>query len=168
MNGGGLRADLPAGDVRRIDVMSIFPFGNTLQVVNIKGSTIREMLEHSVAAYPTNFEGFLSVSGMTFSFIPSQPVGHRVKEIYIGNEPLDDDKTYKLASMDFLFNGGDGYDMLKDLEVIGKYENAEEVVADYLREVGIGEVDVGRIKLFKENENPTDVIEEELQEKKAA
>ena len=154
MNGGGLRTDLPAGDVRRIDIMSIFPFGNTVQVVEIKGKTIREMLEHSIAAYPTNFEGFLSVSGMTYSFNPTQPVGHRVQEVFIGGEPLGDNKTYTLASMDFLFSGGDGYDMFKNLEVVGKYENAEEVVADYLRQVGIGSVNVGRIKLIKKNGIP--------------
>ena len=168
MNGGGLRADLPAGDVRRIDVMSIFPFGNTVQVVNIKGKTIKEMLEHSVSVYPSSFEGFLSVSGMTFSFNPSKPVGQRVSDIRINKEMLDNDKTYKLASMDFLFVGGDGYEMFKDLEVIGKYENAEEVVADYLKKIGIGKVDVGRIKIRNEVEMPKETTVDQTQEKEAA
>ena len=159
MNGGGLRADLPAGDVKRFDVMSIFPFGNTVQVVEIKGSTIREMLERSVADYPTTFGGFLSVSGMTFSFVPTQPAGDRVRDIRIGHEALNDDKTYKFASMDFLLSGGDGYDMLKGLEIVTKYGSADEVVGEYLRKVGIGKVNANRIKLLDGNE-----ISESLQD----
>ena len=150
MNGGGLRADLPAGDVRRIDVMSIFPFNNTVQVAEIKGRTVREMLEHSVSAYPAAFEGFLSVSGMTYSFNPAKPVGQRVSEIRIGNEPLVDDKTYTLATMDFLLNGGDGYAMLKNLEIISKYENADEVFGKYIRQVGIKNIELDRIKILKD------------------
>ena len=152
MNGGGLRADLPAGDVRRIDVMSIYPFGNTVQVVEIKGSTIKEMLEHSVAAYPTTFDGFLSVSGMKFSFDPTQPAGERVRDISIGHEALDDNKIYKLATMDFLIDGGDGYDMLKNLDVVTKYGNAEGIVGEYLWKIGIGKINTNRIKLFDANE----------------
>ena len=148
--------------------MSIYPFDNTVQVVEIKGSTIKEALEHSVEAYPSTFEGFLSVSGMTYSFDPTQPAGHRVQEVYINNEPLDDSKIYRLASMDFLFSGGDGYDMFKNLEVIGKYENAEEVVSAYLRKVGIGKVDISRIKLIKGNEISTELNEKQIQEKEAA
>ncbi len=154
MNGGGLRADLPAGDVRRIDIMSIFPFGNTVQVAEIKGRTVREMLEHSVSVYPAAIEGFLSVSGMSFSFNPAKPVGQRISEIRIGNELLDDDKTYTLATMDFLLDGGDGYGMLKNLEITSKYENAEEIFAKYIRQAGIKNIELNRIKILKEEKIP--------------
>ena len=161
MNGGGLRADLPAGDVRRIDVMSIYPFGNTVQVVEIKGSTIKDMLEHSVAAYPKTFEGFLSVSGIKFSFDPTRPAEERVGEIYIDHELLDENKTYKLATMDFLLRGGDGYDMFKDLEIVTKYGNAEGIVGEYLKKVGIGKVDNVRITLSEENKIPEKTQDDE-------
>ena len=156
-NGGGLRADLPEGDVTRGAIMSIFPFGNTIQMVEIKGSVIREMLEHSVFAYPASFGGFLDVSGMTFSFDPTQPAGQRVTDIYIGDNLLDENKTYTLASNDFLFVGGDDYNMLKDLKVIAEYDTCEEVLADYLNKVGMNNIEVGRIKLLKEVPIPDEV-----------
>ena len=137
--------------------MSIFPFGNTIQMVEIKGSVIREMLEHSVFAYPASFGGFLDVSGMTFSFDPTQPAGQRVTDIYIGDKLLDESKTYTLASNDFLFVGGDDYNMLKDLKVIAEYDTCEEVLADYLNKVGMNNIEVGRIKLLKEVPIPDEV-----------
>ena len=166
INGGGLRADLPSGDVRRGDVMSIFVFGNTVQVAKIKGSAIREMLEHSIYEYPASFAGFLSVSGMTYSFNPSKPVGHRVDEIRIGGKPLDEEKTYKIASLDFLFAGGDGYDMLKEAEVIVKYQTAEEIMSEYMGKIGMGDIKVGRIKIIKESEVPENTTKVKTEEKK--
>ena len=157
INGGGLRSDLPAGDVTRGNIMSIFPFGNTIQLVEINGKTIREMLEHSVFAYPASFGGFLDVSGITFDFDPTQPVGQRVSNIQIEGQPLDEDKIYKMASNDFLFVGGDDYDMLKDLKVIGEFETCEEILADYLNQVGMNGIEVGRIKLLKEVEIPDEL-----------
>ena len=162
INGGGLRNDLPAGDVTRGDIMSIFPFGNTVQVVEIQGKTIREMLEHSVFAYPASFGGFLDISGMTFSFDPTQPVGSKVSDIYVNGKPLDEGKLYNIASNDFLFVGGDDYEMLKDLRVIGEYETCEEVFEDYLNQVGMKDIEVGRITLLKEVEIPDELPDGEM------
>ena len=157
VNGGGLRADLPEGNVTRGNIMAIFPFGNTVQLAEISGKNIREMLEHSVYGYPASFGGFLDVSGMTFSFDPTQPVGQRIADIYIAEKPLDENAIYKLASNDFLFVGGDDYDMLKDLKIIGEFETCEEVLADYLNQVGMDGIEVGRIKLLKEVEMPEEL-----------
>ena len=150
VNGGGLRADLPEGDVRKRNTMSIFPFGNTLRVAEIKGSTIREMLEHSVEFYPASFGGFLDVSGMTFSYDPSMPPKHRVKEIFVGEQPLDEDKTYTIALGDFQTAGGDGYTMLTNLKIVGEYGTFDEILSEYLNKVGMSGIEVGRITRLRE------------------
>ena len=149
-NGGGLRADLPAGDVKRRDTMAIFPFGNTLRVAEIKGSVIREMLEHSVEYYPASFGGFLDVSGMTFSYDPSKPAKHRVQNIFVGGQPLDENKIYTIALADFQTAGGDDYTMLKGLKIVGEYGTFDEILADYLNAVGMKGIEVGRITRLKE------------------
>lgn len=145
INGGGLRADLPAGEIKKRDILSIFPFGNTLRVAEIKGATIREMLEHSVEFYPASFGGFLDVSGMTFSYDPSKPAKHRVEEIFIGGTPLDENKTYTIALADFQTAGGDDYTMLANLKIVGELGNFDEIFTDYLNEVGMKDYAVGRI-----------------------
>jgi len=150
INGGGLRENLPAGDVRKRDTMAIFPFGNTLRIAEINGKTIREMLEHSVEFYPASFGGFLNVSGMTFSYDPSQPAKHRVKEILVAGQPLDENKTYTIALVDFQTEGGDGYDMLKNLKIVGEMGTCDEILADYLNAQGMKGIEVGRIKRLTE------------------
>ncbi len=149
-NGGGLRADLPAGDVRKRNTMAIFPFGNTLRVAEIKGSAVREMLEHSVEYYPASFGGFLDVSGLTFSYDPSKPGGHRVEKILVGGQPIDENKTYTIALADFQTAGGDDYTMLKGLKIVGEYGTFDEILADYLNRVGMKGIEVGRITRLKE------------------
>ena len=146
INGGGLRADLPAGEVTRRHVMAIFPFGNTLRVAEINGATIRQMLEHSVEFYPASFGGFLDVSGITFSYDPSKPANHRVKDIFVDGKPLDDGKTYTIALADFQTAGGDDYTMLANLKIVGELGTFEEIFAEYLNEVGMDGITVGRIK----------------------
>ena len=150
INGGGLRADLPKGDVRKRDIMAIFPFGNTLRVAEVKGSVIRAMLEHSVEYYPASFGGFLDVSGLTFSYDPTQPGGHRVKEISIGGHPLDENKNYTIALADFQTYGGDDYTMLKGAKIVGELGTFDEVFADYLNQVGMKDYAVGRITRLKQ------------------
>lgn len=145
INGGGLRATLPQGNVTRRNVLSVFPFVNEVEVVEIQGSTIRQMLEHSVSVYPQPFAGFLQVSGIKFDFDPFNSAGERVGEIYINDELLDDSKIYKMATCDFLFEAGDGYTMLKDLLVTGYFGTCDEVLADYVKEIGTRNIDFGRV-----------------------
>ncbi len=145
VNGGSLRSDLPAGNVTRGDIMAIFPFGNTIKMAEIKGSAVREMLEHSVFGYPESFGGFLDVSGMSFAFDPAQPVGSRVSDILIQGQPLEEERTYRLASNDYLLAGGDAYDMLAGLAIVGEFDTCEGTLADYLNEVGMPDIGTGRI-----------------------
>lgn len=147
---GGLRENLPEGDIRKRDIIAIFPFGNTLRIAEVKGSAIRDMLEHSVEYYPAAYGSFLSVSGVTFSYDPSKPAKHRVVEISVNGQPLDENKTYTLALTDFISAGGDGYSMLANLKIVGELGTCDEILADYLNQVGMKEIEVGRIKRLSE------------------
>ncbi len=151
MNGGGIRTGLPAGDITRKNILEIVPFGNTLQKAEISGKAIREMLEHSVFGIPAEFGGFLSVSGITFTFDSTQPAGQRVQEIFINGEILDENKIYTIGAADFMFQGGDDYTMLKNLKIIGKYETIDDVFTEYLNEHGIKNIELGRIKNLAES-----------------
>ena len=150
INGGGLRDNLPAGKITKRNIMAIFPFGNTLRIAEIKGVTIRQMLEHSVEFYPASFGGFLDVSGMTFSYDPSKPAKQRVKDIFVNGQPIDENKTYTIALADFQTAGGDDYTMLTGLKIVGESGTFEEIFADYLNKVGIKGIEVGRIKRLVE------------------
>ena len=146
VNAGAVREKLPAGPVTKRDVIAIFPFGNTLRIAEIKGSAVRAMIEHSVSCYPESFGGFLNVSGMNFAFDPAKPAGQRVTEIFVNAQPLDDEKIYTIALYEFFTSGGDGYDMLKNLKIVGELGTCDEILTKYLNIGGMKSVKLGRIK----------------------
>ncbi len=126
-NGGGIRSDqiYPGGeDIELRDVQAILPFGNTVVKVELTGATIRAALEWGVEA-GTPQGRFPQVSGMTYVWDPDAPEGDRITDVTVDDEPLDDDATYTLATNDFMYGGGDGYDMLDDGTTIISPEGAQ-------------------------------------------
>lgn len=130
VNGGGIRESILAGDITYGDIIKVHPFGNSLCVVECTGEEIYEALEMGASKLPSEFGGFLHVSGMTFTIdvnVKSPVVTDennmfvkvegeaRVKDIMIGDEKLELTKTYTLASHDYeLKHMGDGYSMFAD------------------------------------------------------
>ncbi|NLY85383.1 MAG: bifunctional metallophosphatase/5'-nucleotidase, partial [Tissierellia bacterium] len=70
-NGGGIRASIPAGEVKIKDILTAFPFTNTLAVIEVTGEEILAAMEHGVNLYPEQAGHFPHVSGMTYKFDPS-------------------------------------------------------------------------------------------------
>lgn len=105
-NSGGLRQDVEAGAVTIGALISAFPFPNTLVRLEMKGADIRALFEHG--ANLTN--GILQVSkGVEMHYDDSKPMGNRVVLCKIKGIPMDDNKTYKIATSNFLADGGDGF-----------------------------------------------------------
>ncbi len=105
-NSGGLRQDIDAGLVRVGDLISAFPFPNTIVQLQMKGSDMRAIFEHGAGL--TN--GILQVSkGVEVVYDESKPVGSRIVKCNIKGVPLDDGKTYKVLTSNFLADGGDGF-----------------------------------------------------------
>jgi 5'-nucleotidase len=86
-------------------------------------------------------------------------VGHRITEIKVNGVPLDDNRIYTLATNDFIFAGGDDYEMLKGAKIIGESDTCEEVLASYLNEVGMEGIETGRLKMEKVLEVPAEESE---------
>ena len=96
-NFGGIRSDLPMGDVVLDDILSMFPFKNKTVYLEIKGSDLRKM-----------FEDFIETSFQILGGVKILVENNELKVCEIGGKPLDDDKIYTFATIDFLLNGGDG------------------------------------------------------------
>ncbi|MFB6287034.1 MAG: 5'-nucleotidase C-terminal domain-containing protein [Candidatus Bipolaricaulia bacterium] len=112
-NGGGIRSTQPAGDMTFRDVQAITPFGNTIVLIDLTGEQVMKALENSVSRYAATSGRYLQVSKqLQYAYDLSQPPGERVIEdsVTIKGEPLQMDKVYKVATVNFLVAGGDGYD----------------------------------------------------------
>ena len=135
-NGGGLRASIPVGDITKGDVITVLPFGNYVRMIEVKGSTILEAMERGVSSYPETDGGFPQVAGMTYKFDPSKPANERIVEILVGDQVLDLEKTYKLATNDFMSIGGDNYTMFKGAPLLGEFPGLDEAAIEYLAFIG--------------------------------
>ncbi|MBE3598215.1 MAG: 5'-nucleotidase C-terminal domain-containing protein [Limnochordaceae bacterium] len=119
-NGGGIRTNavLPAGPIRRKDVVAWLPFGNVVVKLELTGAQIRSALENGVSQVEKLAGRFPQVSGLRFGFDPSRPAGQRVTWVEAGGKPLDETATYVVATNDYMANGGDGYEALKGGKVL--------------------------------------------------
>ncbi len=112
MNGGGIRGDrtYPAGTLlTRKDILTELPFGNRVVLVELRGVDLLAALENGVSQVEQRAGRFPQVSGASFRFDPRRPPGQRVVEVRVNGEPLDPQRLYRVATNDFLLNGGDGY-----------------------------------------------------------
>ncbi len=131
VNGGSIRADdiIPAGELTEREVFSMLPYADPVVKLEVTGATLRKALEHGVAQSAESSEPgrFPQVSGLRFSFDAKRPAGSRVTEVTVGGQPLDDNKTYTLATSSFVaLSGGDGYDMFKGAPLLIKPDEAQK------------------------------------------
>jgi 2',3'-cyclic-nucleotide 2'-phosphodiesterase (5'-nucleotidase family) len=139
INGGGIRANIAAGNITYNDILSVFPWNNQVCAAKVTGQQLLDALEFSVSAMPDENGGFQQVSGITFDvdLTVSTPVikddkgmfvsaegERRIKNAKILNrktntyEALDPQKQYILASHSYLLkNYGDGFTMFKGVEI---------------------------------------------------
>ena len=97
-NRGGVRIDMPAGEVLYDDIMSMFPFRNYLCYVALHGRDVRALLDQ-MAATTLQIVGGVKVTVKNGKIVSA----------LVNGEPLDDDKIYGVATLNFLLDGGDGY-----------------------------------------------------------
>jgi 5'-nucleotidase / UDP-sugar diphosphatase len=112
LNGGGIRGDrtYEAGvRLTRRDVLTELPFGNATVLIELKGRDLLEALENGVSRVEERQGRFPQVSGLSFAFDPARPPMHRIVEASVGGQPIDPDRVYRVATIDFLLAGGDGY-----------------------------------------------------------
>ncbi len=132
-NGGGIRASISPGDVTMGNVMEVLPFGNQIVDVDLTGAQIKVALENGVSRWEEQDGRFPQVAGIKYSFDPSQPVGSRIVSIEVDGAPIDMEAIYRVTVNDFLFAGGDGYDVLA--EGTNPYETGfllSDSVAEYI------------------------------------
>lgn len=142
-NGGGIRGDTvyDAGTVlTRKDILTELPFGNTAVLLRLSGADVLAALENGVSRIEDVNGRFPQVSGLSFIFDPAKEAGARIEEVSVGGAPLDLAKMYTVATNNFIAEGGDGYSMLGNGDVLvdaaaGKL--LATVVMDYVSDLGV-------------------------------
>lgn len=131
MNFGGIRIDMPKGDIILDDMLSMFPFKNQLVYVEHTGKEIRSVLESMAAG------GFQVLGGVRIVAEDGRLVCAE-----IGGEPIDDEKIYGLATISFLLAGGDGLSLARNAVSVTVYEDVD--IIDAVLEYVYSETAAGR------------------------
>ncbi|MCX7761618.1 MAG: 5'-nucleotidase C-terminal domain-containing protein [Candidatus Kryptonium sp.] len=93
-NSGGLRKDLPKGDIKVRDIWEINPFGNTIVVFEVDGRTLKKMMEWQASGKVE----LMQVSGIKVVFDSRKNIGERIVSIEVNGKPLDENKKYSIAT----------------------------------------------------------------------
>lgn len=115
INKGGIRNSLPEGDITQGNIINMLPFNNRIVVVELKGDKLMALMD-------------------TIASQGGQAVSHEVKGIYdrkaskmtslkINGKNIDPNKTYTIATIDYLWRGGDSMSDLVDAPLIAKSPN---------------------------------------------
>ena len=158
-NGGGIRESIAAGNITKGDVLTVFPFTNFAVTLEVKGSVIKDALEHGLSEAPNSAGKFPQIGGMVVKYDATKPAGQRVSEITIKGEAYDPEKTYTLVTNDFMAIGGDGYEMLKDQTKLAEYELISEIFENAIKEGGT---------IAPENDNRLSPVRAQVDTNKAA
>jgi 2',3'-cyclic-nucleotide 2'-phosphodiesterase (5'-nucleotidase family) len=121
MNGGGIRSGRiypPGAGITRRDILAELPFGNRVVTLELRGADLKLALENGLSRLPAPSGRFPQVSGLLIEADASRPAGERIVSLSVNGEPLDDSRTYRVATNDFLARGGDGYDSFRDADAL--------------------------------------------------
>ncbi len=106
-NGGGIRANLKAGDVKVGDIFEVMPFDNEMIVIELTGAEVAAVVRESFqrrAGEPS--------SGVKASL--SGTLGQPVFTVtWADGTPIDPKEKVMVATSDYLYGGGDSIPSLK-------------------------------------------------------
>ncbi len=135
-------AGKPEGGISQFDIQNALRFNNELSLVTVTAEELAALVEHAVAGVaPGATPGsFGQVGGIRFSFDPSQPAGDRVQNLLVvdangaadgvlpdtviagGELQGDGGRTFRVVTLNFMADGGDGY----PFPVTGRVDLVEE------------------------------------------
>ena len=127
LNSGGIRSILPKGNVTARTAYEIMPFENGLAVIALKGEQVLELVDYFIATKKAH-----PIAGITFTITKN----NSAKNIVIQGKPFDTNKTYYVATNDYLASGGDNMNFFK--KGIQKYDmdyKLRNIIIDYFKEV---------------------------------
>ncbi len=161
LNGGSIRANISAGEIQYIALRNVFPWGTLMSVIEVTGQQILDCLEMGAREYPEECGGFIVPSGLTYTIDTTIPENvnvnsdgefvsvdgeYRVKDVMVGDEPLDLEKTYTLAINDYYsIDCGDGMTMFKGSKVVDPADGGDHyldisILIEYLASLEDGRV----------------------------
>lgn len=135
INGGIIRGNQSYVEGQRLtrrDIAQELPFRSKLAVLTITGQQLKQALENGMSTIEQVRGRFPQISGIEVTYQPKNNVGERITSIKIDGENINPTRSYKLATTDYLANGGDGYQVLDECPKIALGYMDPPMVVDVL------------------------------------
>jgi len=140
LNSGAIRGNrvIPPGPITKRDIRQLLPFSNTVMLLEVSGAALHAALERSVDELPRPTGHFLQTAGVRYVVDPSRPPAGRVSGVEVAGEPLDPGRPYRVAVLDYMARGRDGYSMLATAPVLLSSENGPGLIETVLAGLAAG------------------------------
>ncbi|MFQ0993664.1 bifunctional UDP-sugar hydrolase/5'-nucleotidase UshA [Gilliamella sp. BG2] len=138
MSGGMIRDSLIEGDITYRDILKVEPFGNSVVYFELTGNELIDYLKVALSKKQGS-GGYAHLKNINLT-----RNGNNIEDVKINDQPIDLQKNYRVATLDFLAAGGDGYPITntsptyvdtgyRDADVVKQYfENHSPITAsDY-------------------------------------
>lgn len=122
-NGGGVRSDLPQGDITLGAAYDVLPFANTMVILTMTGQEVKDVLEEAVdyAYSPDGSSGAYPYgANITWDLDMTQALGSRLSNVQIAGANIDMAAEYTVVTNNFVAAGRDGYVTFGDVSDDGR------------------------------------------------
>lgn len=159
INGGIIRGEQvyqPGDEFTRGDVLRELPFRNRIALLDVTGQQLIDALENGFSQVENVKGRFPHLSGARVTFDPTAPVGARVKQVWVGDTPINPSARYRLVTSAYLASGGDGYQMFSEARTISLSGDLAPLIAHVVtmkirQQQNIAPILEGRIERVSEN-----------------
>jgi 2',3'-cyclic-nucleotide 2'-phosphodiesterase (5'-nucleotidase family) len=135
LNSGAIRGDrqYAAGtSLTQRDILQELPFQDQVVVLRVNGGQLELALENGFSEIERDSGRFPQLSGMVAEYDPKLPPGQRLLNLTVGGKPVAEDAMYRLATIQFVAAGGDGYRVLARAERVIAEKDATLLVSQVI------------------------------------
>lgn len=123
INSGGIRSNLPKGEITIEDIFNLMPFDNLVILQEVKGTVLKDFLNHACQK-----GGWPVSKGVQYSMNDRKLVSAEIE-----GKQIVADSTYIIANSDYVINGGDNTTMLKKIPKENINYLLRDALIDYIR-----------------------------------
>jgi 5'-nucleotidase/UDP-sugar diphosphatase len=146
INSGGIRKNIMAGPITLKDIAEMLPFQNYVETFDCPGADLLTIVQENARAQGLGTHGILQVSGLSYTW-RKQGNDVTVEKVMVGGKPLDENKTYKIASIDYVDGNSDLYYKITPVDVNDTGLLLSDVIIDAVKKAGTIDSKIeGRIK----------------------
>jgi len=134
-NGGGLRVNIPAGEITAGKLYEVMPFDNTLYTMKLSGADVKANIEHGIMNEDI---GWVQIAGVKITYDKEAEAGNRITSMVLEDgTPVEMDEYYTVVTNDFMATGGDKYNFKNAKDTIDTFIPVRDAMMEAIEKAGI-------------------------------